>query len=396
MVDRLNPQPKEVLEIGNGVSYFAERVPGNSETGMGGEYAGWGLAVANEQLPSYVEEFLGRKLEENETLELTSKGFDSRFLTLHLSEDAQKEIEIAVGERLVRGALEANKWEPDEIGALFIGTSIPTHKNYTADIAQRTGIPDTTPKISVHTACDSSMRALNTALKSRNLQGRKVLIGGIENLSHGLIGTKDTQALQLFGNGGAVIGIVPGESLTPIVSRSETIYDAEGALQVAMAYDVPEGDSPAVDFFPEENHIIIAGRLPEPEDGSSIKMKDNRGMLKLFGYNTADIVAQTLNQFRSRTGITGNPDEWFDGVIMHHANYKIAESQSRRLERVYGLELDLTKHFIVREFGNVSAASPMISWLKQADRMKEGTRWLFVGYGAGGYYDTIIAEVPKK
>lgn len=378
------------------MGYFAERVPGKPEIGLGGEYAGWGVMLSNDQLPAYLENFLGRKLAASETLELSSKGFDSRFLTLHFSLEGQKEVEIAVGERLVAGALQANNWNPEEVDALFIGTSIPTHPHYTVEIAQRVGIPEKTPKVSVHTACDSSMRALNLALSTRNLQGKKVLIGGIENLSRGLIGTKDTQALQLFGNAGAVIGIVPGESLVPVVSRSATIYDEEGALQVAMAYDVPKGDLPAMDYFPDENHIVIAGKLPEPEDGSSIKMKDNRGMLKLFGYNTADIVAQTLNQFKSRTGASGNPDGWFDGVVMHHANYKIAESQSRRLERAHGLKLDLTKHFVVREFGNVSAASPMISWLKQVDKMKEGTRWLFVGYGAGGYYDTLVAEVPQR
>lgn len=396
MAERIIGNLKEILDIGGGVGFFAERVSGNPEIGLGGEYAGWGDYVTNERLPAYIGNFLGRKLEESEILELSSKGFDSRFLTLGLDEGKQKEVEIAVGERLIRGALEANNWQPEDIDAVFIGTTIPAHTHFTVEIAQRAGIPDRTPKVSVHTACDSSMRALYLALNNESLKGKKVLLGGVENLSHGLIGTKDTQALQLFGNGGAVIGLVPGESLTSIVSTSTTIYDEEGALQVAMAYPPPEGETPGMKVYESKNHLVVAGKLPKPEDGSSILMKDNRGMLKLFAFNTAQIAAGTLLEYQNLRELTGTPDDWFDGVVMHHANFKIAESQSRKLDKEYGLKFDLTNHFVVREFGNVSAASPMISWLKQADRMTPGTKWFFLGYGAGGYYDSIVAEVPKR
>jgi 3-oxoacyl-[acyl-carrier-protein] synthase III len=401
MSDRLKSTPNEILPIGDGVPYYPERVVGDKERGLGGIYAGWGQRVTNEELPDYVGKFLGRSLEPSETLELDSKGFTSRHLTLHLSHKEAAEAELMVAERTIKGAIEANGWDPSQLDALVIGMTSPLFSDFTVEMAKRVGIPESAPKVSVDTACDSSMRGLSWVMQNENLKGKKVLLGAVENLSRGLTGggtvepTKDTQALQLFANGVGFIGIVPEVSLHPIVVRQgdENMYDRQGALQVAVNYSLP-GSSQIEERQYPGNHTVIAGRMPKPVDGTSVKMADNRGMLTLFGHNTADIINRVLVETRDKLRLSGNPDEWFQWVVMHNANFKISRSQSARLEREYKLPLDLTKYFIVGDFGNVSAASPMISWLRQANKMTQGTRGLFVGYGAGGYYDVISAQVP--
>ena len=401
MSDRLKPTPDEILPIGEGIPYYPERVVGDKERGLGGVYAGWGQRVTNEELPGYVGDFLGRNLEPSEILELDSKGFTSRHLTLHLPHEEAAQAELMVGERAIKGTIEANGWYPDEIDALVIGITSPLSSDFTVEMARRAGIPESALKISVHTACDSSMRGLSWVEQNEKLKGKKVLLGAVENLSRGLAGggivepTKDTQALQLFGNGVGFIGIVPEVSLRPIVIRQggEDMYDKEGALQVAVNYSLL-GSSQIEERQYPGNHTVIAGRMPKPVDGTSVKMADNRGMLTLFGHNTADLTYEVLVETRDKLGLSGDPNEWFQWVVMHNANFKISRSQSARLERVYKLPLDLTPYFVLSDFGNVSAASPMISWLRQSNKMTQGTRGLFVGYGAGGYYDVISAQVP--
>ena len=49
--------------------------------------------------------------------------------------------------------------------------------------------------------------------------------------------------------------------------------------------------------------------------------------------------------------------------------------------------------WLLREFGNVSAASNMIAFLRQLSKLKPGDNVLFNGYGAGTYYDVLAVQV---
>ena len=52
--------------------------------------------------------------------------------------------------------------------------------------------------------------------------------------------------------------------------------------------------------------------------------------------------------------------------------------------------------WVLREFGNVSAASVMMAFLRQLPKMHPGDHVLIDGFGAGTYYDAMIVAVGGK
>jgi 3-oxoacyl-[acyl-carrier-protein] synthase III len=49
--------------------------------------------------------------------------------------------------------------------------------------------------------------------------------------------------------------------------------------------------------------------------------------------------------------------------------------------------------WLLSEFGNVSAASNMIAFLRKLTSLKPGDHVLFDGFGAGTYYDVLAVEM---
>jgi 3-oxoacyl-[acyl-carrier-protein] synthase III len=77
-------------------------------------------------------------------------------------------------------------------------------------------------------------------------------------------------------------------------------------------------------------------------------------------------------------------------AIVHHANYKINKLKEKNLIRE-GINLPMP--WLLSEFGNVSAASNMIAFLRELPMLKPGDHVLLDGFGAGTYYDTIVVEM---
>jgi hypothetical protein len=218
---------QEIIPVGGGVPLGIERVT-NSAIGIGGAYGTWGDSYDNKSLPMIIEHRLGAPLAESDIMELDQLGFVNRHHTPDLSVQDHLELEIEVGSRLLREAAAANGWDPSEVQAVLIGMSGPVSTDYVEQIARRAGIPASALKVSIHKACDGSVGGLNLALNpglavpgqmnvARELYGKKVLVGGIEGLSRFVQHARDKNALQLFGNGAGVIGVVPGESMKFIV-----------------------------------------------------------------------------------------------------------------------------------------------------------------------------------
>jgi 3-oxoacyl-[acyl-carrier-protein] synthase III len=49
--------------------------------------------------------------------------------------------------------------------------------------------------------------------------------------------------------------------------------------------------------------------------------------------------------------------------------------------------------WLLSEFGNISAASNMIAFLRQLPNMKLGDHVLIDGFGAGTYYDALAVQL---
>lgn len=394
----------EIIPVGGGVPFGFERVS-HPELGIGGAYGAWGDSYDNMTLPSLIERSIGKPLADEERLDLSPLGFDHRHHIRSLSNEEHLEVEVAVGARFLQEAAKACGWKPEEVDAVMIGMSGPVADDYTERIAKAAGIPDTALKVSVHKACDSSMGAMHLALNPElvvdretgknlagELVGKKVLVGGIEGLSRFIIQSRDLNAMQLFGNGAGVIGLIPGQTIKFIVGKTHEVYDEKGVLAVRMFYPHSRKTAESLVEITRdgENHIRVAGMMHEPDTSAPVEMAGQMGMVKLFVRNGVEVVNDVYHAYRKRVEELGMPNKSIVTAIVHHANYKINALKAAQLQKI-GISLSMP--WLLNEFGNVSAASNMIAFLRNLPSLKPGDHVLFDGFGAGTYYDVFAVAL---
>jgi 3-oxoacyl-[acyl-carrier-protein] synthase III len=392
-----------MLKVGPGVPIGIERVS-NPSVGMGGAYGAWGECCDNSALPAAVEHILGHSLESG-PLNVGDFGFFYRHHLPTLSEAEHVEVELEVGTRYIIEASHAAGWEPGDVEAVLIGVTTPVVPDYLERIAARAGVPENSLKVSVHKACDGSVAALNLALNpalpgsgshqnlAEELQGKKVLVGGIEGLSRVMHQTHDAQALQLFGNGAGIFGLVPGETMRFIAGESNEVYDEEGLLQVRMTY--PHSRSSLLEIQDTGAHSLrFAGLQHEPDaDAGPVVMAGPMGMVKLFVRNGVGAVRTVYGSYRDRMGRLGMPGKDIAVAFVHHANLKINQLKARQLQKE-GVAIPMP--WLLNDFGNVSAASAMIAFLRKLRELHVGDHVMFDGFGAGSYYDVVAVEIGKR
>lgn len=397
------------IQVGEGIPYGIERVT-NTAVGIGGVYGTWGQSYDNESLPSFLEQRLGRPLSANERLNLADLGFRNRHhLPLTLTREEHNHLEIEIGTRFLQEAIRACNWQPSEVDAVLIGMSAPISEDYLNLITRAAGIPESALKVAIHKACDGSTSSLHLALNpdlpenkqlpqniAESLYGKKVLVGGIEGLSRFIVSSHDAIALQMFGNAAGVMGVIPGQTMKFLVGRSREVFDDEGVLQVAMYYphskqnQKADGETNIDVTRPLENNIRVAGLMHEPEDGSSIAMAGPMGMVKLFVRTGVQVVRDVYAAYQGKLDELGMAGKSLAVAIVHHANYKINRLKEKHLQNE-GINLPMP--WLLSEFGNVSAASNMIAFLRELPNMKPLDHILIDGFGAGTYYDALAVEL---
>jgi 3-oxoacyl-[acyl-carrier-protein] synthase III len=397
---------KGVIDVAQGIPFGIERVS-NPAVGIGGVYGAWGESYDNAHLPTFLEARLGHPLAANETLNLSELGFRSRHhVPLNLTREEHIQVELEIGTRFLSGAIKACNWQPSEVEAVLIGMSAPLSEDYLNRITAGAGIPASALKVSIHKACDGSTSSLHLALNpdlpenlqldqniAESLYGKKVLVGGIEGLSRFLGTSHDANALQLFGNAAGVLGVIPGKTMKFLAGKSREVFDDEGVLQVQMYYPHsrynPGGSNVDV-TEPSVNNIRIAGLMHEPHDGSSVMMAGPMGMVKLFVRTGVQVVRDVYAAYQSRLDELGMAGKSLAVAIVHHANYKINKLKEKHLKNE-GIVLRMP--WLLSEFGNVSAASNMIAFLRELPNMKPFDHILIDGFGAGTYYDALAVEL---
>lgn len=396
----------EIIPVGPGIPLGIEQIS-NPQVGIGGAYGSWGESYSNEDLHLLIEERLGEPLSSDERMNLSELGFDYRHHIAPLTKEQHIQVEEEVGARYLRAAAQANGWKPEEIQAVLIGVSGPPTENYLERIAQKAGIPDGALKVSIHKACDGSAGGLNLALNpdqpenrrlplnlARELLGKKVLVGGIEGLSRWMGQARDINALQLFGNGAGVIGFIPGQSMKLLVGGSKEVFDEEGLLQVQMVYPhtgFKTGGQSLLDISSNGlNHFRIAGLMHEPQGGQPVLMAGLMGMVKLFVRSGVQVVREVCLAYQERMADMQFQGKGIAVTIAHHANLKINQLKDKHLQRE-GINVPMP--WLLRDFGNVSAASVMIAFLRQLPELKPGEHILIDGFGAGTYYDVMAIEM---
>jgi 3-oxoacyl-[acyl-carrier-protein] synthase III len=393
---------KEIIPVGNGVPFGTVRVS-NPEVGIGGAYGGWGESYDNRALPAVVEKQVGTALPPEDLMELGNLGFTSRLRTPELSDEDHVELEVEVGSRLLKKAASANGWSPSQVDGVLIGTSIPIIGDYLERIARRAGIREDALKVSVHKACDGSVGGLHLALNpelaepgkiniAERLFGKKVLVGGVEGLTRGLRHSHDKNAIQLFGNGAGVIGVIPGTTMKFLTGKTYEVFDEEGVLEVRMDYPHAKERVPGqslVEVSQEGQSVRVAGLMHEPESGEAIAMAGPMGMVKLFVRSGVQVVTDVYQAYQNLMQKLGEPGR-IAVAIVHHANYKINKLKEKHLANL-GIRFPMP--WLLSEFGNVSAASNMIAFLRQLPKLKPGDHVLIDGFGAGTYYDVLAVEI---
>ena len=389
----------DIINVATGIPFGVERVS-NDEVGIGGAYGTWGDSYDNQTLPNLVAYRMGSPLNDDEIMNLSELGFVSRHHIKDLSDEEHIELEIEVGSRLLREAALANGWKPEDVQAVLIGMSGPVADDYVEQICKRAGISEDALKVSVHKACDGSVGGLNLALNpglgqsgqlniAEELYGKKVLVGGIEGLSRFTSHAHDKNALQLFGNGAGVIGVIPGETMSFLVGKTHEAFDDEGVLAVRMYY--PHSRRSLLEVSREgQSHIRVAGLMHEPSSGQAIEMAGPMGMVKLFVRTGVQVVADVYQAYQSLMEKLDMPDKSIAVAIVHHANYKINKLKEKHLQK---LGISFPMPWLVSDFGNVSAASNMIAFLRQLPSLKPGDHILFDGFGAGTYYDVLAVSL---
>lgn len=389
---------QEIIPVGEGIPFGVERVS-SPTLGIGGAYGTWGDSYDNHTLPKLVAYRMGAPVSEDEMMNLSDLGFVSRHHIKDLSDAEHLELELQVGARLLREAALATGWEPADVQAVLIGMSGPVSDDYVEQICMRAGIPESALKVSVHKACDGSVGSLHLALNpalgssgvniAEDLYGKKVLVGGIEGLSRFTSHAHDKNALQLFGNGAGVIGVIPGQTMKFLVGKSHEAFDDEGVLAVHMYY--PHSRQSLLEISQAgQSHIRVAGLMHEPSNGQAIEMAGPMGMVKLFVRTGVQVVADVYQSYRNMMDNLGMPDKSFAVAIVHHANYKINKLKEKHLAN---LGISFPMPWLVSDFGNVSAASNMIAFLRELPSLKPGDHILFDGFGAGTYYDVLAVSL---
>ncbi len=404
--DRPNVE-KAVINVGQGIPFGLESVS-NPAVGIGGVYGTWGESYDNETLPAFLEQRLGHPLPDKEKLNLSELGFLNRHhLPLNLTQEEHIRLEVEVGKRFLSEAIRACNWQPSEVEAVLIGMSAPVSEDYLDQITTAAGIPASALKVAIHKACDGSTSSLHLALNpdlpenkqlgkniAESLYGKKVLVGGIEGLSRFISSSRDTNALQLFGNAGGVLGVIPGQTMRFMAGSSREVFDDEGVLQVAMYYPHSRHKADGLTNIdvtqPRANNIRVAGLMHEPQDGSSIAMAGPMGMVKLFVRTGVQVVRDVYSAYQSRLDELGMAGKTLAVAIVHHANYKINKLKEKHLQNE-GIVLPMP--WLLSEFGNVSAASNMIAFLRELPNLKPLDHVLIDGFGAGTYYDALAVEL---
>lgn len=395
-----------ILPIGEGIPMGIEKAY-NADLGIGGAYGSWGKSYSNAQLTPFVGERMGAALNESEILNLSELGFNSRQHIPLLDSKEHLALELEVGSRLLKEAMKAMNWDASEIGGVLIGMSGPVNDDYVREISRRAGIPESALKVSVHKACDGSMGALHLALNpslspkgevnvAEELRGKKILVGGIEGLSRFTASARDTNALQLFGNGMGVIGLIPDKNMKLLTGKTFENYDKDGLLAVRMYYPHLNSNpyqGSLVDVMQESaDHIRISGLMNEPKNGASIEMAGLMGMVKLFVRTGVQVVEEVYREYCTLMDRLGESRKSVTLGIVHHANYKINALKAKHLSKL-GIEFPIP--WVVDDFGNVSAASNVIAFLRKLPEIKLGDHTLLDGFGAGTYYDVMVVSVGE-
>ncbi len=350
-----------------------------SPTGVAGVVAHWGEKILDQELKERIgEAFPGAALEDN-------TGFD---MIYHQAQGTSRSDgivdELEVGEFIGKKAIEANGWDPKDVAGIFVGSGVPVaddprYKDYSKVLADRLGLHPEVVRHATYAACASGGHELLNALQHPDLQGKPVIVMGMEGITY-LTEDFDPQyadalSMRFFSNGAAALGLIPGEQMILLHSGHKVVEDTKGTLTAHMTYkDQMDPNGPIW----QESHGISKIVYPTPPDGKRITMQGPRTGL-YFINNSVNFLSDLQKEFQDKY-----PTLTPTFGVAHHPSLTVHEHLGKKLASE-GISIEIP--WVVRD-GNSSAATSLIAEIRLLeDRVKDGSVQLFTAYGAGGSFE---------
>ena len=314
-------------------------------TGTGLRIVSTGRALPERRVTN---EELGRAVGTDDQWIRERTGIRSRYRCEKPGESCLSLAVSAGGQALSRAGI-----SPEEVGAVIVATSTADFQfpSMAALVQRALGIGEETTVFDISAACTGFMMGLSVSLGLlKGMRKRYVLLIGSEELSR-ILDYTDRQSCILFGDGAgaAVLTLSDRAFVQKSFSRGrEEVLFMDGA------------------------------------GSASARLQMNGREVYRFAVTE---VGPAMDAVLSEAGKTM---EDVDLVVCHQANERII----RHIEKRYPGQED--KFFVnIGEYGNTSAASIPIALdeLAAQGRLREGTKLLLAGFGAGLTWSAVYMEL---
>lgn len=362
----------ETLQTSGGALIHLEEH--KSPTSVAGAVAHWGVRYGDMELRE-------RILEGIPDAQLTGDtGFEAVYKNRDgITQDEAIEDELEVATILGERTIAANGWKPEDIAGIFIGSGVPIadkkgYEDYAEVMTARLGLNPDIYRHSTYAACNSGVKEYLNALSNPDLQGKNLLVFGMEGIGRLTPFDKekaDALSQQTFSNGAASIGLIPGVTVSLLHDSFAVFEDTEKALSAHMMYGElvnEEGE------LWQEHEKISTIKYPVPPDGMLIDMK-GPATTRFFVKNGSKFFKDAYGGF-----VEKYPDIHPARGVFHHPSIGVHHMLTGRLENA-GISFPIP--WVVKD-GNSSAATALIARVRTLEDIKEGETEFVAAYGAGG------------
>lgn len=402
-------------------------------------YASWGKPITYEALKKH---YRGTPLWTEEVADMIEKvGFSGGFYypwDFEPKSEQFQERQAHYAAELARQVMNVRHWE----GADFLVVASVSCREDTshkvAEILLREGIKIKKPLFYAQ-ACNGTVAAISDLCRTKDLQGSRAVVVGIESLSGTMVDPKEIQLIATFGNGGGAIAFQPGVEIEHIVGRTIVEPDKQGVIKAPKIYQLPqngelvppawyefvdEGGNP-IDYEDTSDYFAVSEEgvfLALPESKLRAKM-DGLATFKFFASRKrlptliADIQERYNAEFKDKYGklgpaifhpasqpvIIGVGRSYLElsllgkGLDVKKAKTlsRVSEEERASLLKEAGIEFsEVRLPWLIKETGinNISAATSLVHTAEMIERglLKSGVPTPVVSMGIGSVREVDV------
>lgn len=376
--------------------------------------AGWGMhETADEFIGRYRQ--AGVELKDTDLEMIKQSGFTGRYSSPPdedgYSEEHQ-ELQAQIGASLAKKVMKERGWDGADVLTLgSISSRIDTAQR-AAEILKQDGITIDKP-LFYGLACAGASAPLGDLNRMKSLEGARVIVIGLENLSGRQFPQTDIQTSWTFGNGGVALALIAGKEITHHAGHTWVEKD-EGMITISYPpiYKLPDNISPQTDwpdwyeFVDKESRKVFAfypgGVVME------MSTKDGQDVLKMEGGKTFKFFARRVPAHLLKFFQENQFSEFDLGpVIIHHPSkpvmggiVKFYENEREQLAESGIIVPKLDIRWMMGKTGvnNVSAATILFAMQQmiKEDLIKPGVLTPLIGLGIGSVIHVDVIEFSKS